>query len=797
MFKNYLKIALRNLWNQKTYSFINIAGLSVGLAAFILIFMYVKEEIRYDAFHEKGSRIYRMYYERQDESNFVSAPALPTGVGATIKQDIPDIESVVRFYAAKPILTIGDQPFREESFYFADNGVFDMFSFPLLSGDPKTALSEPFSIVLTETMAKKYFGGSDPIGKIIRYENQYDMKVTGVMKDIPTTSHLQFDCLASFLSLQEILRYLLKERVLNDWVMWSFYTYVVLPENVSPDRLELSLKTFFDKNIESPENKKYSFGLQPLRDIHLRSSFTTQDLEANGSIKNIYIFSMVGVFILLLSCINFTNLSIAISGKRLKEVGLRQVVGAHRKQLMYQFLSESGLYCLLAFALAFLWIEFSLPAFNELSGKDYTLDSSFAVYEWALLSAFLLVVAIASGSYPAFFLTAFHPAAILKGNLKLKTRTGLRRILIVTQFAVSIALIISTAIVYRQLEYMQAGKVNLANDQIVVLPISEGIKNQYEAFKNELMKNPAVVEVSAASSVPGRRQFRMSFHPEDANEGENLFWSTLITDPEFIKTYGIKLVEGRNFSKDIPTDATDAFILNETAVSQLSWTEPLGRTITLLNEEPPLKGRIIGIVEDFHFRSMKEQIEPLVIRIKPFFYRVLSIRIHGSHISETMAEIESTWKQFAPGRPFEYSFIDQEYKKLYRTEERLSDLFLYFSALAIGIACLGLFGLAAYAAEQRTKEIGIRKILGASNPRLIALLSKEFTMLVLIANIVAWPAAYFFMQRWLEDFAYRTAITADVFILAAAAALIIAFLTVSGQALKAASSNPADVLKYE
>ncbi|NUM81258.1 ABC transporter permease [bacterium] len=797
MFKNYLKIALRNLWKQKTYSFINIAGLSVGLAAFILIFMYVKEEIRYDAFHENGSRIYRMYYERQDESNFVSAPALPTGVGATIKQDIPDIESVVRFYAAKPILTIGDQPFREESFYFADNGVFDMFSFPLLSGDPKTALSEPFSIVLTETMAKKYFGDSDPIGKIIRYENQYDMKVTGVMKDIPTTSHLQFDCLASFLSLQEILRYLLKERVLNDWVMWSFYTYVLLQDKMTPMELTTPLRSFLDKNIEAPENKKLTFGLQLLSDIHLRSHHTTGDIATNGDIKNIYIFAMVGIFVLLLSCINFTNLSIARSGARLKEVGLRKVVGAQRSQLIRQFLGESVLYCMLSFALAVLWVELSVPAFNELSGRHYTLGGSFTGLEWAGLVMILFIVAAISGSYPALFLSAFRPAAILKGSFKMKARTGLRRTLIVAQFAISIALMIATVVVHRQLQFMQNSKLDLADDQIVVLPLPDGIKKQFDAFKQELLKNRSVTGISAASSVPGRGQFRQSYHAEGANEGDNLFWSTVITDHEFLKTYGLELYAGRDFSKDIVTDAGEAFIINETAAAQLTWAEPLGKEITLLNETPPLTGRVIGVVKDFHFRSMKERIEPLVIRIQPFWHRVVSIRIHGTGISETLTAIESIWKQFSPGRPFEYSFIDQEYEKLYRTEERLSDLFLYFSALAIGIACLGLFGLAAYAAEQRTKEIGIRKILGASNPRLIALLSKEFTMLVLIANIVAWPAAYFFMQRWLEDFAYRTAITADVFILAAAAALIIAFLTVSGQALKAASSNPADVLKYE
>ncbi|MBX7150399.1 ABC transporter permease [bacterium] len=797
MFRNYFKIAVRNLWKQKTYSFINIAGLSVGLAAFILIFMYVKEEIRYDAFHEKGSRIYRMYYERQDESNFVSAPALPTGVGATLKNDIPGIESVVRFYATKPILTIGDQPFREDAFYFTDHGVFEMFSFPLITGDPKTALSEPFSIVLTETMAKKYFGDKDPVGKIVRYENQYDMKVTGVMKDIPKTSHLQFDCLASFLSLQEILRYLLKERVLNDWVMWSFNTYVLLPENLSPAELETPFRAFLDKNVEAPENKKLKLGLQPLMDIHLKSNLKNGDTPTNSDIKNIYIFAMVGFFVLLLSCINFTNLSIARSGARLKEVGLRKVVGAQRGQLIRQFFGESTLYCAVSFALSLLWVELLIPAFNDLSGRQYTLSSSISGLEWAILSIVLMIVASVAGGYPSLFLSSFRPASILKGNFKMKSRTGLRRILIMAQFTISIALMIATLVVHRQLQFMQNSKLDLANDQIVVMPLSEGIKKQYEAFKQELLKNPSIVDMSAASSVPGRGQFHQTYHAEGANEGDNLFWSTVITDHEFVKTYGIEISSGRDFSESIATDASEAFILNETAALQLGWTEPLGKEITLLNETPPLKGRVIGLVRDFHFRSMKEQIEPLVIRIQSFWHRVVSIRIHSSGISETMTSLESVWKQFAPDRPFEYSFIDQEFEKFYRSEERLSDLFLYFSILAIGIACLGLFGLASYSAEQRTKEIGIRKILGASVPRLIALLSKEFTLLVVLANIIAWPAAYFFMSRWLQDFAYRTPVTVDIFVIAALMALLIAFLTVSGQALKAATSNPAEILKYE
>ena len=802
MFKNYLKIAVRNLLRHKAYSLINILGLAVGMACCILIMLYVQDELSYDRYHEKADRIYRVVEEGQVAGKTSNAVVTPAPMGPALVNDYPEVINVVRFFSMmdeKLLITHEDRRFQEERFLYADGSAFEVFTFPLLKGNPRTALKAPYTVVLTEEMAAKYFGGEDPLDQTLTIDGK-DYKVTGVLENIPSNSHFHFDFLASFTTLKEEDT---QGHQLGSWMNHSFYTYLLLAERASPTELEQQLPAFMNRHMgEQLRRAGVSFTphLQPLTRIHLHSHLE-YELEPNSDIRYTYIFSAIAFFILLIACINFVNLSTARSAHRAKEAGMRKVIGAHRLQLIKQFLGESALLSFISLLLAMAFVELVLPAFNSLSGKELTLAYDDQMVVLAGLVGIALLVGVISGTYPAFFLSAFQPAAVLKGTLSIGMRGArFRKLLVIAQFAISILLIVATGVVQNQLDYIRTRRLGFDKEQVVVVSLLEEAKQKYEVIKSELSQIPGVLRATAAQSVPG------GFTPQwliraAESDAENIPMYMLFVDHDFIETLGIELAEGRNFSREYATDATRAFILNQAAVKKLGWNSTAGKELEWLwlgdQTHVLKKGPVVGVVKDFHFRSLHHEIEPVVIHIAPGYFSCIAVRIRPGDVAGTLNDIEAKWRKLFPDHPLEYSFLDEDIAALYPSENKLGRIVGYFSLLAIFIACLGLLGLASFATEQRTKEIGIRKVLGASVSSIVLLLSKEFTGLVILANLIAWPVAYFAMKDWLEDFAYRIDVGIGTFVLGGVLALVIALLTVSSQAIKAALANPVDALRYE
>ena len=792
MIKNYLKIALRNLIKHKAFSLINISGLAIGMACCLLIIIFVQDELRYDRFHDKSDRIYRMTSEWNQRGVIANYPLIFSGVPPILQNEFSEVQNFVRFDPRLNVLiSSGDKKFYEERLFYTDASVFEVFTFPLLKGDPKTALKEPYSIVLTENMAEKYFSGEDPMGQTLSIDNEHDYRIMGILKEIPRNSHIKFDFLASMATLEAQ-----DSRYGKLWA-WNCYTYLLLPEGYSYLDLERKFPDFIRRHRGEKAVEAYTFSLQPLTSIHLHSHLGSE-IEPNGDIRYVYIFSAIAFFILLIACINFMNLSTARSANRAKEVGVRKVLGADRIRLTKQFLGESLFLSLMALPVAVALVELFLPAFNALTGKDLRIDYFGNSVVFIGLIGILLIVGILSGSYPAFFLSTFRPAEVLKGKLKAGSGSTLfRKVLVVVQFSISIVLIAGTIIIFNQLDFIRNKKLGFDKEQVVVLPVSRsGIGQNFEAFKTELLQNPSVESVCGSTSLPSLLPTRSVFIPEGVEEGERLTLRNVLVDYDFIKTFGMEIIEGRDFSRDFATDTKEAFIVNEAAVKEFGWDSALGKR--LIDLEGP-RGLVIGMVKDFHFRSKHQKIEPLILSLLPSsrFVYFVSVKIRSSNISETLAFLKRKWNSFSPGWPFEYFFLDDNFNRLYKSEDRLRQVFLTFTFLAIFIACLGLFGLAAFTAEQRTKEIGIRKVLGASVPGVVLLLSKEFIKWVLAANVIAWPVAYFAMGRWLENFAYRISLGWGVFVAAAGLTLGIALFTVGFQAAKAALANPSDALRYE
>ena len=792
MLKNYLKIAFRNLIRHKTFSLINISGLAIGMACCLLITIFVQDELSYDRFHENANRIYRIASEENRRGVIANYPFVFSGIPPILQSDYSEVLDYVRFDPRENVLISSeDKEFYEERLFYTDASVFDMFTFPLLKGDPKTALKEPYSLVLTQKMADKYFRGVDPVGQTLTVDNEKDYKITGVMENVPRNSHIKFDCLASIATLEAQ-----DPRYGKLWA-WNCYTYLLLPKDYSYPDLESKFPDFIRRHRGEKAVEAYTFYLQPLTRIHLHSHLGFE-IEANGDIRYVYIFSAIAFFILLIACINFMNLSTARSAKRAKEVGLRKVLGAERSRLIKQFLGESLALSLVALPAAVALIELFLPAFNTLTGKELRIDYFGNSVVFLGLIGILLFVGILSGTYPAFFLSAFRPAAVLKGRLKTGAGSSLfRKILVVVQFSISIVLIAGTIIITNQLDFIRDKKLGFDKDHVIVIPVMRsGIGHNFETFKRELLQSPNVQSVSGSTSVPSFVPTRSVFIPEGAEEGQRLTLRNVLLDIDFIQTFGMEIKEGRDFSRDFATDAKEAFIVNEAAVQEFGWESAVGKK--LIDLEGP-RGSVIGVVKNFHFRSKHQKIEPLVFSLLPSsrYVYLISVKINPSNIRDTLSFLKSQWEKFSPEWPFEYFFLDDNYDRLYKSEERLRHVFLTFTFLGIFIACLGLFGLAAFTTEQRTKEIGIRKVLGASVPNILILLSKEFTKWVVLANVIAWPIAYFAMNSWLRNFAYRISIEWWMFILAAVLVLVVALCTVGFQAAKAALANPSDALRYE
>ncbi len=791
MMKNHLKIAFRNIQRHRGFAFINIFGLSVGMACCLLIFLFVRDELNFEKFHKNSPRIYRTIVDEYVDGKWEHNVGSPDLLGPALQKELPEVLTFVRLFNPNWIdkwsVSLGKKYFYEDNLFFADPTVFEVFTFPLLRGNPETVLKEPNSIVLTETMAQKYFGKEDPMGKVLRINDAVELKITGVVKNVPENTHFRFDFLASF----ESMPY---RWALNNWRTLQFYTYVLLNKEYDQNQLDEKLSPFMKKHFG--EQTKTQLHLQPIEDIHLHSRYYNQEMAPNNSdISYVYIFTTIAIFILSIACINFMNLSTARSAHRAREVGVRKVIGAFRGQLIRLFLGESFLFSLIAAFISVFLIAAFLPTFNTLSGKDIPFNAQNIVFIGGFLACVILISGFFSGSYPSLFFSSFQPMKILKGSLSEGQKGVLfRKALVMLQFMISACLIIGTLIVYRQINYCLNKNLGFDGEHVVVIPLrSPGVQIKYESYRNALLLNPSIVNVAGSSTVPGRSVGERGIFPEGNH------WyprNSMFVDFDFIPTFGIKIKEGRNFSRDFPTDVDDAYIVNEAAVKNFGWEDPIGKKMIWAGDKNK-KGFVIGVVKDFHYQSFHQKIEPLVLHITPGIGSYASIRIKSENIFHTMSFIQNKWKEFNPGHPFDYFFLDDQYDRLYRSEEKMGQVFRTFTFLALFISCLGLFGLSFYVLEKRTKEIGIRKILGASVSGIIFMVSKEFSKWILLANVVAWPIVYFSMNLWLENFSYRIDISFWTFLFSTVMVMTLALLTVSYQSIKAARANPASSLRYE
>jgi putative ABC transport system permease protein len=793
MIKNYLRVAFRNLWRHKGFSFLNIMGLTIGMSACFLIFLYVKFELSYDDFHSKGDRIYRIVTDIVNPSETlhfsVAAPAMPVAA----KRDFPEIEKAVRFDPGGILVRRGDLKFQEDNMAYADSTFFEVFDFPLLKGDPVRALREPYSVVLSETAAKKYFGSADPMGQHLTLSADNNLgTVTGVMKDMPENTELKADMLvASYSGAADSNRD-------KNWGGFGDFSYFLLKPNTDPHALEKKFPAFLENHIAKmmkENNQTYTYILEPLKDVYLKS---TRGGTVSGNLTNVYVFSIVGLFILLIAGINFVNLTTARSTERAREVGIRKVVGAERQQLTGQFLGESVILCLIAFVLSVGVCAALLPSFNFLAGK--TVSSGIFNHPGYIGTLFLigLGIGLLAGIYPALVLSAFQPIIVLKGRFATGVRgLLLRKGLVISQFTISIGLIVATLLVGFQLNFMRHQELGFSKDQELVLDTHGD--NHRDALKEEIRRLPGVMSVAMSSNTPGSGQMNAySIIQNQRGEMQVCSPDLFFVDFDYIPQYQIKVIAGRAFSRAFGSDTTQAMILNEAGVRMLGYHSPqdaLGRDFSQWGR----KGKIIGVVKDFHYEGLQQVIRPLSLRIEPGGCDQLSVKIGTTNLKGTIAGIEKAWHSIIPYRPFSYFFVDEMFDRQYRAEDRFGKLFLYFAVLAIFISCLGLLGLASYSTAQRTKEIGVRKVLGASVGGIVVLVSKDFLWLVGIAFVAATSASYFLMKRWLDTFYYRININSAwwIFILAGLGALGIALFTISFQAVRAAMVNPVNSLRSE
>ncbi len=800
MLKNYFKIAFRNLWRHKAFSFINIMGLAVGMTACFLIFLYVSFETSYDNFHSKADRIYRIVSDVKTPSETISSGITIAPLAVYLKEDFPEVEDAVRISSDGFLVRKGNTKFQEEMSVMADSTLFNVFDFPLIKGNKNTALKEPMSIILSQKAAKKYFGKTDPLGQqLLLTGKAINATVTGVMKNIPKNSQVQADMIVSMSSAQQIY-----DRPTSDseWTNHGYLTYLLMKPHTDIKAFEKKLPGFMEAHHgkQMKELQMYeSLYLEPLRDVYLKSThtgFTPAKTFVTGSITNVYIFSIIAIFILIIACINFINLTTARSAERAKEVGIRKVVGAARLQLARQFISESVIICIIAFALSVLLGVLALPIFNHLAGKEITDGIFNDPLQIVFLFLLSIAVGIIAGFYPALVLSSYRPVSVLKGRFATGTKgLFLRKGLVVFQFIISIALITATIVVYTQLNFMRNRDLGFNKDQEMIIYTNQD-KNK-DAFKQSLASVPGIISTSYSSSVPGD-DFTSAYSQFENAKGEtqktniNLFF----VDYDYADQYKLKLVAGRTFSKDFGTDSTQAMVINESAAKMLGYNRPsqaVGRNF----DQWGRKGKIIGVLKDFNYESLQKKIEPLAMRIETWAYGILSIKMASTNLPATVKAIGNKWNQTIPNRPFDYYFLDESFDKLYHAQDNFGNLFFNFAILAVFISCLGLLGLASYSTIQRTKEIGVRKVLGASVSNIVNLLSVEFIKLVLIAFMVAAPLAWFGMHKWLEDFAYRANISWWIFAVAGLSAILIAFFTISFQAIKAAVANPVKSLRTE
>ena len=806
MFKNYLKVALRNLLRNKFYTAINIIGLAIGLTCTILIGLYIQNELSYDKHHVKHKRIYRLesHFTIQESDDFFAATAFPLAVA--LKLEYPEVEEYARFTPMdNNLFEIDGKKFFEDNVYYADSTTFNVFTHKFISGSPEKALNEPYTMVLTKSFARRIFGDENPIGKVLATGYGLNMTVTGVIEDLPQNLHLKFEALCSMITLAEFFGH---ERYhsLESGSFWQIghYSYILLKEGVDIQSILDKYPQFNEKYIKpvgDQINSKFQLMVQPLADVHLHSRVGYD--QPTGNITYVYTFGIVAIFLLLIGCINYMNMATARSAKRAVEVGIRKVVGARRGLLQKQFLIESLLITLLALILAFIAIEFLLPAFNEISGRHLEVDISGNLLFYIGILGITIFVGIVSGSYPAFYLSSFIPVEVLKGKTGSRGKGALRKILVLLQFSISIIMIIGTVTVTQQLNFLRTKDLGFDEENIVVLTVRDtiGVQN-LDVFKEELLKHPNILKVGKSSSIPGQG-YGILVHRYETNDGTlaEKGINFVFVDNDYLDTMNMKIITGRDFDPELQTDIEESILINEKTAEVLGWgDDALGKRIQFganLDGTANRETKVVGVVKDFHYTSLHNEVDPIVILLADSPLRNISLRIRGEDIINTLDFIEEKWNEFCPTFPFDFTFLDDSLNELYIAEQKIGEVFSYFSILCVFIACLGLFGLAAFTAEQRTKEIGIRKVMGASVSSIVIHLSKEFAKWVIIANIIAWPIAYLGLNKWLENFAYKVAITVFTFFLSGFIALVIALLTVSFQAVKAAVSNPVEALKYE
>lgn len=802
MFRNFLLVMYRNMLRQKGYSFINIAGLSLGITASLLMVLYIHHELGYDRFHDNLDRIYRANLlvnmsGREDHLAITMPPLVPSSL-----EKVSALESGSRFMPGSGyIIKVDDQTFFCEQPVTVDSTFLDIFSFHLLQGNVEDALSVPNSTVLTRKFADKMFPNDDPLGKIVTTDNGKTLTITGIVEDPPVQSQLKFDLLTSVDS---------KDQRFQGWGhIGNVYSYFLLKPGSDVASAREGIQNVFDENLGNQIKEiggEWKIELFPMSKVHLHSDVKA-DFRSNGNGTYVTGLSVIAIFVLLLASINFINLSTARSAKRAREVGLRKVLGAFRSSLIRQFLAESIVYSILSVLIAIGLVYLLLPFFSELANRELDISVLLSTELIASLVGLVLVVGVVSGSFPAFYLSAFQPVVVLKGNYK--GRSGgswLRRILVVSQFIVSIGLIVATITVFKQIHYLQTKELGFDRDQLAYASLSPSARKMDAAeLKNEISRIPGIEGIALSNSVPfGKSRMKLLLEPEGLAEDDS--WDSWITfaDPDYIPTVGFTLIEGRNFDINRPSDKREAVIINETAAKSLGWEEPLGKIIPLERMDPDSpdgftvdKAQVIGVMEDFHYASLHEPIEPMIFYMAEGQLGTITFRLAGGSILETKAMLEKKWGELFPDEKFELVFMDERIESQYRAELRFGKIIGSFTVFAIVIALMGLFGLASYAAEVRTKELGIRKVLGASDMTLIKLLTNEFTLLVLISTVIASPLAWKLIGQWLNSFAYRISIDPYIFLLSAITAIVLAWVSVGFQAFKAARSNPVDAIRYE
>ncbi|REE05578.1 ABC transporter permease [Marinoscillum furvescens] len=803
MIWNYLKVTYRTFLRQKVYSLINVTGLAIGLACFVLIYLYISDELSYDKFHEKSHRTYRLIEHFESEGVGEHSASQPFPVGPTLKNDFSrQIETYVRlFNFQSPSLALAnrklDKSFNESRIFFADSTFFEVFDFELIKGSKATALDEPNSILLTESMVEKYFDGEDPMGQLLEFQGNQNLKVTGVLADAPLNAHFQFDFIGSFSSLKSSFG----GGYPRTWYWNPCWTYVVLDENTQPDHLEEQFPAFVKKYFPGFIVDDVTLELQPLEDIHLHSRLDYEIL-ANGNEANLKIFGLVAIFVLLIASINFINLSTARASKRAKEVGVRKSLGSGKKQLIRQFVFESVLLTALAVVFAILIVGLVLPSFNQLTEKAIDVAVLAQVHVILGLVVLTLVVGVLSGFYPAFVLSSFNTVLVLKNAYQRMDGFSFRRVLVTVQFAISIMLIIGTIIAMKQLQFLQNDELGFSKDHVVMLPVIRSpMAKHYEQFKNRALQSPRVHSVTAVEEIVGAKHQVANFQFEGVDQSKP--YPRFVVRHDFTETMGIEMAAGRDFSYEVQTDDSLALVVNETLVRSMNWGSPEEAINRRFMYRGQLRGKVVGVVKDYNFVSKHHPIAPLVITLNShpgafnLFVKYVAVKIDGADMRSSIEDIREAWYAVMPERPFDYFFLDDRLNDSYKAEQKLSVVTMIFSGLAIIVACLGLFGLATYSVEQRKKEIGVRKVLGISTSQILMLLSKEFVLLICLAFVVAVPSAYVLLRGWLDGFAFRTDIDAWPFVAAGVLTMLVAVFTISFHAFRASRINPAETLKYE